>query len=350
MAKTTFDNLDASRFSRRWWAGCARTALLVTIVTVLIWVYADLEFTDTQQLRATILLTADSNQDLVILSRRDIEVTFTLRGNRGALDIFQQKLSAGGAVISFDVAGNHGDGRHALGTAEILRNAAGAFEAGLIVVDAAPAIVDVHLDKRVRKEVPVEFVYSNASLVEAPKLTMAVSVAASRWQEILATQPTPMLRTVNVDLAGKPGGERIEIEAQIVPFIGDVRVEPAGTTVLVPIEISQPTATRTLPVTVRVLAPPDWTDVWREYDLVRKDPLEWRPKITVSGAKKDLEQLGPESIHAYVELTETDKDPVSWLERNVQLQFLKGLQLQLVGEPPKVHFKLQERAAAPMMP
>lgn len=350
MVKMTFDSLDPSRFSRRWWLGCARTALLVTIVTVLIWVYADLEFTDTQQLRATILLTADSNQDLVILSKRDIEVTFTLKGNRGALDLFQQKLSADGAVIPFNVASNHAHGRHSLSTAEILRNAAGAFEAGLIVVDAAPAIVDFHLDRRVRHDVPVEFVYSNASLVEAPKLTMAVSVAASQWQEILATQPTPTLRTVNVDLAGKPSGERLEIEAQVVPFIGDVRVEPAGTTVLVPIEISQPTATRTIAVTVRVLAPPDWTDVWREYDLVRKDPLEWRPKITVSGSKKDLEQLGPDSIHAYVELTETDKDPVSWLERDVQLQFLKGLQIQLVGETPKVHFKLQERAAMPMMP
>lgn len=347
MTNGSFDSLDVPRFSRRWWGGAARTLLPVMLVTTLIWVYADLEFTDTEEFSAKIRLTVAKAKGLELLSGSTLPVTFTLRGNRSGLDAFRGRLAERDAPLTFDVSAGHGPGRHPLRTADVLAAAAGLDEAGLSVLAAAPSVIHVWLDRQIHVQVPVEFVYSNAALAEPPKLTMGVRVAVSNWSEILRAHPKPTLKTANVDLKDQPSGKPIPVVAAVVAFIGNVAVQPDEETIRFTVEITRRTAARTIDVTVLVMTPPDWPDTWRQYDLVRKDPLEWRPKITVRGAKRDIEKLRPEDVLACVVLTETDKEPVSsWLEREVQIRLPRGLQLELTGQRPKVSFKLQKRPAA----
>ena len=115
-------------------------------------------------------------------------------------------------------------------------------------------------------------------------------------------------------------------------------------------EITQRTQTKQLLVSVGTISPPAWSwdGTWDKYKLQGEaDSLEWRKEITIRGAKKDLDRIEAKDIDAYIELTEDDKEPVSWLSRPLIVSFPPGLAVELVGDPPAVSFKLVERAEAP---
>lgn len=348
MTKIKLQSPDTPRFSHRWWFNAGRSLFWVTIVTILIWVYADMEFTDEKKLDATIRLTAD-NPNLMLLSRSDVEITFKVRGNRSRLDGFRSELSARmndpDSMIVCDVS-DSGVGKRAIPSKELLNNAAGINMDGLTIVSAEPSAVTVWVDRRIQKELPVELVYSNAELAEQPKVTMLVSVAETRWRDILKKQPNPTLKTVNKDLKNEQLGKPLAVEFEIIPSIAGISVEPAEKSRKLTIEISQRTDSRRIPVTVHVLEPASWAEngTWQEYILLRKDPLEWRKQITISGAKKDLDRLRAEAVQAYIVLTDDDKKPVaSWLNRQVQIRFPADLKVELLGERPTVQFKLEKR-------
>jgi len=351
MTKIKLQSPDTPRFSHRWWFNAGRSLFWVTIVTILIWVYADMEFTDEKEFHATIRLTA-AKPELILLSRSDVEVTFRVRGNRSRLDSFEGELSGRmndpESSIVCDVS-ESGLGNRAIPTTEILSNATGIDMDGLTVLTAEPGAVTVWVDRRIQKELPVELVYSNAELAEQPKVTMLVSVAETRWRKILKKQPNPALKTVNKDLKNEQLGKPLAVEFEIIPLVAGIPVEPAEKSRKLTIEISQRTDSRRIPITVHVLGPASWAEngTWQEYILLRKDPLEWRKQITISGAKKDLDRLRAEAVQAYIVLTDDDKKPVaSWLNRQVQIRFPADLKVEILGERPAVQFKLEKRPPA----
>ena len=109
----------------------------------------------------------------------------------------------------------------------------------------------------------------------------------------------------------------------------------------------QPTDRKTLTVSVLALIPPAWTSdgTWEKYRLVGKTPMEWRKEITVSGSKKDLGKLKAADIDAYIVLREEDKKGSSWWTGDVTVRLPAG-QLKLVGEAPKVQYRLEPHEPA----
>ncbi|MDP6046712.1 MAG: hypothetical protein QGG25_13980, partial [Phycisphaerae bacterium] len=102
----------------------------------------------------------------------------------------------------------------------------------------------------------------------------------------------------------------------------------------------------------RIVTPAEWSEegVWAEYKLVRKDRIEWRTKITVTGPRKDIDILKTDktkTVDAYIVLTDSDTEPIdSWSSRKVTLRFPPGLQIQLASgqTEPTVQFRLEKRA------
>ena len=111
MAMSRYYTEEIPRFSRRWWLQTGRNTFWIFVVTVLIWVFADLEFTDDEELRATIRMTIGNSKDLVLLDRndaqqRDVNVTFRVQGSRGSLNNYVQELQKvreGSAIIEYDL-------------------------------------------------------------------------------------------------------------------------------------------------------------------------------------------------------------------------------------------------------
>jgi len=140
-------------------------------------------------------------------------------------------------------------------------------------------------------------------------------------------------------------------QVELVPRIANLAVEPNQPTVQVRVEITQLTETQKITVPVQVLQPPTWLEdgTWKEYTLSRKDRAEWRVTLTVSGPRADLDRLKPENVRASITLTDEDRKPVSWLTREVEVQLPDELNLQRIGPPPTVTFKLERNLPIGML-
>ncbi len=350
---STFSSID-QRFSARWWIRGARNVFWVALVTALIWIYADMEFTETMDMPpAVVTLAVAPSSKKVLLSKADCEVNLTLSGKRSDLEEFRRKLQEHPVIGPYDVS-NFSFKEKAVKVSDII-NRMGGQEAGLTVVSSSPSSIALELDDQAtRPDVDVVFQPTGGTaasyMVDPPKLS--IRVPQSQFERL---PPSPKLKCV-ADLKNVSTDKPVTVKAEIVPIIGDVAVEPVDAkglpvkSVDVTVTVAQHTSTRTFKVAVRVLTPATWSDdTWTQYNLVQKDPTEWFREIQVTGPSQDLDQLKAktESIQAYIVLTDDDKKPVaSWLTRDVTVRFPEGLGVQMSGaEKPTVMFKLERRPA-----
>ncbi len=455
-----YDSQEPVRFSRQWWAKGTRNFIWVALVTMLIWVYADLEKTDSRDLSVKVRLSTGSSGDITLASPGEIEVKFTVRGSNSSIERYSRELSDQGWLVPVDVAqrgvrlgentlqtaedildpltgisgrglaivaidprfikislarpqeefrptlvlytgagkdlalldktdlarreiklalrlqGSRdalakfgreltdsnselrfdltplGVGKHDLNlAADVLARMDAITSRELTVVSAMPPTAAVELDRVLFvPDVEVRFRSTGATIGEAVVRppTMGLYVAKSRWDEVLRAQPKPVMETVTVDLANAATDKPLTVP--IDPYIATVPIKPQQPTVDVDVKISQLTGEKTLTIPVRLLTPQAWAEdgTWDHFVLKRKDPSDWRKKVTFRGAKKDVERLQAEDVDAYVVMNDNDKLPTtSWLSRDVELRLPKDLQLQVVGDKPKVDFRFDARVAPP---
>ena len=353
----TLQSAQAPRFTRQWWLDSAQTTFWVIIVTVLIWIYADMEFTQNADVSMTIRLNTAGSPDTVVTSERTTEVTFKLRGSRNDLDRFAEKFR--GMNVDFDLS-TQPDFRpgpmQAIPSVLALESVTDVRKSGLSVKSSSPATIGgINIEKLQPRELPVEFIFKGAELAESPKAAVEVSAAASRWPDILRSTPNPKIRTVEKDLTNLPAGEDQKVKFQLISTIGAESVKLKSDTVTVNLQVVRKTAaaTETIPITVRIVTPAEWpeTGVWAEYKLVRRDRIEWLTKITVTGPRKDIDILKTDktkTVDAYIILTDSDTAAIdSWSSRKVTLRFPPGLQIQLAPGhlEPTVQFRLEKRVA-----
>lgn len=358
MSKARDYSEEATRFSRHWWLGVGRNLVWIGVVTVLIWVYADMQHTDTEQITATVVLTTGGEKNLVILSKSDIQITFKVAGSRSQLDRFKRKYA--NSALPFDVSRDYRPGKNvAIPTIRIVRQTTEPEKRGLAVVSVWPdTIKGVHMERLVVKELPVALAYTGATVVEKNTKIVPekaeIRVTTSAWIEILKL-PKPVIKTENLELKQAQPGATVQQDLKLVASVAGERVSLITETVNVTVKVAQHTDTKKLPVNVFVLAPPEWAedDTWEKYILVRKDKLEWRPTITVTGTKANLEKLEEvkKEVQAYIVLNEGHKKPSGTPDtEEVQIHFPQDLQLNLVGEKPKVSFNMKLRGTAPPAP
>ncbi len=344
------------RFSRQWWLGGIRSLFWVGVVSVLIFAYADLEFTDEKEFHATIVLTTSADQGRVILSQRRHEVTFRLTGGASALLRFEEALNAAGATLEVDLSQTVPPGNHEMPTRQLVNLAAGRAmdresldEAGISVSWVSQEVIDVQVDRRITREVDVEFRYTGAELaglanIDPPRVD--VRVAESHWKQLTETlgpDETPRIETRPVDLRNV-AGESLTVE--LVPSIGGLPVDPNAPTVDVAYTIRTRARTKDVKITVRLLTPHTWAqnDTWQEFRLEAKDDFWWQKDIVLSGSQEDLERLSPRDIDAYVVLNESHKVPVeTYYLLPVHIRLPADMDVRLVGTAPSVQIRLARR-------
>lgn len=354
------------RFSRGWFLGGARNLLWVLLVTALVWVYADMEFTTEQDYRLTVRLTTGSAENLTFVSSDDaglnIDMTFKLQGNRSQLDTFRRWLNDRNGVLAYDVS-RYQPGKEAItdSAGSVLDRIVNFPKQGLTLLWANPATISFHLDWRIRvPNIPVEFQYTGVTLAGPPVIEpakVAIYVSETAWKEIEAALPEPArkLKTRQVDLKNLPTDK--PITAEIIPSITvrpdepPVPVTPSVDSVTVKVQVQQVIGTKTFNVTPRIGTPSTWLDdnTWAEYKFVLKPSETWTREIKVQGAKTDVESLKNEDIDAYIMLQDGDKKWLdSWLSRAIVVRFPPELKVELApGEKPIVSFKLEKRTGPP---
>lgn len=347
---------EPERFSKPWWLDRLRTFFWVAVVTVLVWVYADMEFTDSEDFRARIRLTTGKSTEYVLLGPdQPVEINFVLQGNRRALEGIREDLNDRGLEIAYDVSPKFGPDDEVIPVEQILQESLALPERGVTFQSTSPNMIPLEIDRLiVVGPLVVQAEWRGAVLAAPPTVEPAsveVRVAESRWEEIVRKIPDEdrrVLRTRAVDLSREQTGELVAREVEIIPSLTGVPVQPQVERVRLTFRVEQQTDTKTLTVLVGVLEPATWTleDVWQTYDLEWKTQFEWRKEIRVSGSRTDLQRLRPEDIHAYVTLREEDKQG-SWWKGTVHVRLPEDLDVELVGPAPEVTYRLVPRQTPP---
>jgi hypothetical protein len=343
----------SSRYSLRWWLERIRSLAFIAAVTVLIWVYADMDVAEDRTFRAAVELTTASSSQVELLTPLTAEVKFTLRGTRKSLRTFQEQLDQDGGRIEYDVGGDYPPGSNSVSVEDLVNESEILSRLNLSMLSSAPSSINFTLDKRVTTEAVVQFDYTGANLTQDPiveparvKLRLAQMDLDALRKDLGEDQPI-VLKTRQVNLAPAPAGRPETQQVEVRPPPAKFLVELDPTRVAVTYQINQRTATQRVAVNVQAICPASWageTGIWSEYMLVRLDPLEWKPEIEVTGPRQDLEKLKPEMVEAYVTLTELDTRPTtSWLTGTVRYAFPAGMNIQVLGEKPVVHYRLDKR-------
>jgi len=360
VSKRTFFTPADKRFSRKWWLDNFRAMFWVVLVTILIWVYADIEFTEERTLRATIELTVGNSEKLVLIDESgsttqkiEKEVSFELKGSAAELDKYRRELTKMGMKLSYDLSESHGTGNHTITLDDILNSSDRLTKAGIVVQLAEPASIEVTIDEIVEKSLPVKFQYHGATVEKHVIDTEYAKARATRsdWQRIedqLGAQDM-VIHTKQVDLSNHPSGEVITAEllksiagAEDIPIL----LEPAS--VKVTVDIAKRFKEINLKVTVRVMTPYIWTqgDTKQFYTLKTKDSLVWVKEITVTGPTTEIEALKAQDIDAYIVLSDKDLTQGEIFDRPVQIRFPSGSNVKLKSETPTISFTL-EKVPAP---
>jgi hypothetical protein len=358
MTKLRYYNTpEAPPFSRRWWMGASRSLLWVALVTVLIWVYADIEFTDVREFHLTVRLHTAMPKNMVLRDRRDVEVAVKVRGNWTELARFRDWLDVNGSVIRYDPSDTHGLGKRPISTIEVFDKFPVHVTGGVTIVSCMPSQIDIDLIPADQRPLRVEFVYTGAIVdpnfrIVPDRVTARASQEQWKRIEALLEANAPVLKTSIVDLSRVATDRPLSVE--VIPAIAGVPVEVHPGSVEVTVRNVQKIETKSFQVAIHVLTPPTWPNdgTWKDYSLLGRDgTVEWQKTVQVSGPKKDIDQLTPARIQAYVVLTDDDKKPISsWSNREVLLRFPDNLQVALTGTKPTVYFRLEKRGPAPTPP
>lgn len=371
MSSSKYDSSGAPSSPRRWWDR-GTTFFWVAIATILVWIYADMEFTETGEVTLTIRLSAERSKDLVLLSKpaadpdtkvvREIKakVVFELRGNRRDLDVFVGRHS--NTVIQYDVSGalGPGDNQQIPAIKVVSKDFHDDIERYGLSLRSASTIERIHIDQRKPHKVPVQFDFAGAVLRKMPERDVTVWVTDNEWgkvqEKLRERKAKPVLRTVRMALENKEKDKPVEVTVELTANIEGipVQLEEKDAKLTVTIEILGFTETKTIKVAVRFVIPYTWVEdaTWDRYKLTREtERTTWVPEIKVTGAREDLPRLKPEDVDAYVVLTDDDRQEVeSWLTRPVKFRFPPDLKVQLTGKPPEVKFKLEPRKAGTTPP
>ena len=335
-----------------------RTFVWVAVITVLIWVYADIHFTAEEDISATLHILTGSADNIVLTSPNDASIRFRVKGKRNFIDRFLERLSERKMMLPYDPARELGPGQHRERISEILTALPELRDLGLEIVWTRPRDIDIHLDRLIDiRDVPVKPDFSDvvpSGPVEVKPDRVCLRIPESQEKNIALpkqlTVPTKPITLGDDVIAGDT--KTVEVEVLPPPNISNASLIPNKVTVT--FKVGQRTDSKIFTVAVAVQSPMYWlTDgTWSKYELKAKPGENWTRQITVTGKSEDLEKLTLEKIQAYIVLTDSDLKPIgSWLPGDVKVQFPPDLKVRLADEPvPPVSYRLEKRTAAPAPP
>ncbi len=335
-----------------------RTGVWVAVITVLIWVYADIHFTAEEDVEATLHILTSSADNIVLLSPNDASIKFRVKGKRNFIDRFMDSLSGQKSVLRYDPARALGAGQHRELISKILTDLPELRDFGLEVVWTGPRDIDIHLDRlKDIRDIPVKPDFSDvvpSGPVEVKPDRVDLRIPESQKTNIGSEKQLTVLTkpiTLGDDVAI---GESITREVELLPppNISNAILIPNKVTVT--FKIGQRTDSKVFTVAVAVQSPRSWlTDgTWSKYELQAKPGETWTRQITVTGNRIDLEKLGLEKIQAYIVLTDSDLKPLgSWLPGEVKVQLPPDLKVRLADESVlPVSYRLEKRTVPPPLP
>jgi hypothetical protein len=333
-----------------------RTILAVTVLTVAIWVWADLEQTGEGEEPVPVRITVPA--DYVLRSVSPEQVTVKFKGPQGEI---QKLLSSPGDLVcrmDLPVADLKG-GRVVLHARDGFKH----WKERRIVVSEVrgehDGVVDGDLilraDRMVEVPVPVKAKITGAveedSSVQPDTVKARVTEAQAKIIEAATDEAKPYA-VAPIVITTMPQNPKIEQEVRLEPRLGGADGILAAAfdppTVKVTTRLKSTLTTKSLGrFPVLIAAPPEMLN---RYRIIFQPEADRYVEVEVQGPAPDVERLNVRDVSVQLVLTADDKpDPASWLPgKPVVLGLPPGV--KLTKPLPTINFNLEKPNQIPPTP
>lgn len=130
------------RFTRKWWIGGLYTFFWVAIITILVWTYADQEFTTDRELVVTVRLTTGDSTSHELKSADAHKITVQVQGNRDAVDRLAPGEGKAALEVVYDVSKIDKLGSIRLDAEDIIDEGLGISKAHLSILSVSDKDID----------------------------------------------------------------------------------------------------------------------------------------------------------------------------------------------------------------
>ncbi len=203
---------------------------------------------------------------------------------------------------------------------------------GMTVVAMTPTQVDVTLDRKVEKQLPVTVDLG----LDRPAYGFEVVGSTTNPERVRVIGPTTVMQTLDtvytrpLNIAGREEGFSEEIELRPLPTPLRLRDK----VVAVDVDIREETATRVLTASVKCRDLPPGTELVLEPEVI---------KVEVRGPRRLVDGFDKQSLVAYLDIASELDDGVRDFEKNVTVEGLPD-RIGLAGSLPSVRVKVTKFA------
>jgi hypothetical protein len=331
-------------------AEVVKTGLLIGVVTVVIWLFAEAKSITELAVETEIRLVAGDDRTIRFTGAGWTgAATVRLDGPRSAIDLVSDELSRGLSLALGAPGVPRAQGDYVIDLAEALSNNPPLKGTGVSVVGIEPATVAVHIDQITRLEgVPIRIEIPGVELErEAEVAPQSVSVALpSEVAAQLGERPTVIATPSPEDLRLAEEGVRYTFRAPLslpasVPDRSSATISPP--TVQVSIVVRRRVESYTVPFApVWLLLPPNESERWRVTIPPEDQGIE---DVVVTGPSDVIERIRTQqmTVVGVVELTDVE------LERRIEAKAVAfpllpdSVTVDAAGRP--IRLVIEERAA-----
>lgn len=319
-----------------------KTAAIVTVVSALIWLYAESESVRTEEFRAVrIHFTVPAGSEKAVWLTADkstaMSVNVTLEGPTGAIDALRQVLAkplelSPGAGLRADAGVQTVQFREALRRHPVIRRTP------VTIVDVSPADASVFVDDLIRVPLPVRVVlapeFELASPAQSSVTHATVVMPASLRDRVRdGNYVSAAIESQRLERLARDRLERIA-DIRLQPPLGIrsepfVRVEPQETTVSLTLK-GQRVSVVLPTVFVELRIAPELLRTW-SVEIPAED--RFLREVTVTGPADLVAQIERSGLVAYVRILSEDLDR--------QIQSKEAVFTDLPGSP--LEFQVENR-------
>ncbi|RMD66697.1 MAG: hypothetical protein D6824_00365 [Planctomycetota bacterium] len=326
-----------------------RAYLGVTLATVVIWLFAEVQGLDEEQVETEIRLVSTPGSALRL---RAVDpdawtgvVKLQLRGSRGALSLVKRRLAAGVELSPDHPAVPTTPGVHVLDVAKDLARDPAIAQAGVQIVAAEPPRLSLRVVRLVRREVDVALqlppdvrivgeptVSPTRALLTAPASMLAQMEAENQPLRVLAAPTKAALEDLP---AGRP--QTITVRLRPPPALQqdpDVAIEPAAAALTLTMQ-SRLETVKVAPAPIWVALPPTEVGRWKA-PLLEGEPF--LDEVIVRGDESWIQRIRQREVGVVAVAALSSDD----LERRVSekaIRFALLVDGELTPPPPTLVFE-----------
>ena len=331
-----------------------KTAAIVIVITLVVWVVADRSVLRTgSEIAVDVVVNCDeAAYRVTVLDPADkvLHVKFTGPGSSVDRVMAQDPRVKWTYDLANDVAEKAvGMERYVLSPRDGFTRLAN--EHRVTVAETDPPQIAIRVDRVGRAAVRVELAPEDRAQVAHGVTIEPAEVRASATTAVLKkladgqVWPVPKLNLRSRRLlAGELDSQTADLQPNIADI--DVKFDPPRVTVS-SLRLTEFRQERqiTEKIPIQIVAPPG---LLRKYELVRLDPADEISNLTIVGPRADVQSVAPKDIRAMLVLSASDKpNPTGStpIPRPLAFWFPNHPRVTIAGNPPEVNFTLKERTA-----